>query len=112
MSKNLFLIVIIAACPVFASCPVGIDAGACVAEFQTMNIQDIIPPENKLTGPVKQKEFSGVKNDVPIEEEIGPTKSLRTFGPNNSDYGYNSSCQFGICPNTGTPQNFPANNNQ
>ena len=110
MLKYLFLIILIVSCPAFASCPV--DTGACVAEFQSSNIQDIIPPASVLSSPAKPKEFSGIKDNTPVENEIEPTKSLRNFGSNSNNYGYNSSCQFGQCPETGTPKNFPLNANQ
>ena len=107
MLKYLFLIVIIISCPVFASCPIDSEGGACVAEFQSGKIQDVIPPESVLSSPAKPKVFLGIKDNIPPEEEIESTKNLRDFGVNSNDYGYNSSCQFGVCPETGTPKNFP-----
>ena len=111
MVKILFLIVIIAASPAFAACPIDSNSGACVAEFQS-NIQDIILPERTLSSPAKPKEFSGVKENIPKEEEINPAQNRRDFGAKGNDYGYNSSCQFGVCPDTGTPKNFSGNLNQ
>ena len=40
----------------------------------------------------------------PKENHI--TKQLRNFGQSQSDFSYNSSCQFGVCMNTGAPQLF------
>ena len=112
MLKLLFLIVILTAYPVFASCPVDIEGGACVAEIQPTKIQDIVPPESMLSSPATPKKFTGVKDNIPAQKEIEATKNLRDFGANNRNYGYNSSCQFGICSDTGTPKNFPSDKNQ
>ena len=106
MLKYVFLALTVAVLPVFASCPIDTEGAACVAEFQSGKIQDVIPQESILSSPAKPKEFLGVKDNTPPEEEIEPAKEIRDFGPNSNDYGYNSSCQFGICPNTGTPKNF------
>ena len=108
MKIFLLLIAILISYPVFASCPVGGNGDACIADVETLL-------EAPLTTPIKvnsnsANNFKGVPNSVQKEQEIEPEKNLRKFGANGQNYGYNSSCQFGVCMETGTPQNFPSNN--
>ena len=101
MKKILLLILILTTYPAFAACPVENMSGACIAEFKTMPLAAPMTPI--LPASPSVREFSPTPPRVGIKREIEPTRSLRMFGPTSSDYGYNSSCQFGICQNTGTP---------
>lgn len=39
-----------------------------------------------------------------------PHQHLRDFGPQSTDYSYNTSCQFGVCNPSGAPQLFENRN--
>lgn len=91
--------------PAFSACP--IDGEACIAEFQPT----ITQPINKtMQNNVTSKSFVPTPSATNLKREVTPQKGLRMFGPTKEDYGYNASCQFGVCQNTGTPKNFSPNN--
>lgn len=107
MKKILFLTVILVSLPTFAACP--IDGDACVAEFQSEPLPMPAPINPKE--PTKPNEFVATPSTMDISREIKPAKN-REFRSNNTEYGYNSSCQFGVCMDTGTPKNFTDNPQQ
>ena len=96
---SVFLI-ILAFCPVFAACPIDELTNSCVAEFNPVPTLNPIPMSRNPNA--INKPFQSIVNTTPTTKEIGPNNT-RTFGPTSLDYNYNSSCQFGICRNTGTP---------
>ena len=53
------------------------------------------------------KEFAGSPEArLKPSQNDEPSKNLRDFGPQPADYSYNTSCQFGVCNYSGTPQLF------
>lgn len=100
--KNLTLLVfILTSYPVFAACP--IDASSCIAEFQQLQTLQSAPMQTPKN--ISPKTFSPIPSTTNLSREISPTNT-RMFGPTDEDYGYNSSCQFGVCQKTGTPKTF------
>ena len=104
MKKLLLLILILTSYPVFAACPVDGTTNACIADIERTPITE--PTQTLMPQMEAKKEFSATPSNIGVEREIQPEKGVRDFGPNNQNYGYNSSCQFGICRTTGTPKNF------
>ncbi len=108
MKKILPLILILTSYPVFASCP--ISDSACIAEYQQTQ------SSNPLTMPIPKNSSANTFVPTPsatsLKREIAPARGLRMFGSTDEDYGYNASCQFGVCQNTGTPKTFSPNNEQ
>ena len=104
MKTFLFLTAVLISYPVFAACPIDGITDACIAEFQA--IPNITPIQPKLIQRKPMGEFISTPSGISVEKQDLSGKPLRTFGPTSNDYGYNSSCQFGICSNTGAPKNF------
>lgn len=99
---TLSLPLILTSLPTFASCPIDGDATSCsIAQFTREPMVQTYSPKSGI------KEFSGTPearlNPAKVD---APEKQLRSFGQQPSDYSYNSSCQFGVCNQTGTPQLF------
>ncbi len=92
MKKFLILSVILISAPVFASCPVDGSATSC----SIAQIREPMSPTYQTTPNIS--EFSGSP-----EARLAPANNnavesqLREFRPQNKDYSYNSSCQFGMC---------------
>ena len=87
----------------FASCPIDGETTACsIATFQQP-----VPMQRTYSQQSSIKEYS----DTP-ETRLKPTqddrasRNLRDFGPQPADYSYNTSCLFGICNPSGTPELF------
>lgn len=104
--KNLILFITLISTPLiaFASCPIDVSSGAAcsIAEFQQQQpMQRTYSPKSTI------KEFAG-SPEVRLKpsQNDKPSKNLRDFGPQPADYSYNTSCQFGVCNPTGTPQLF------
>jgi len=94
MKKFLILLLLINI-PVFASCPIEDGATSCsIAEFKEIN--PTYSPSSNL------KEYS----DTP-ETRLSPSKSTvrefkkRDFGVSNTDFNYDTTCQFGVCTDFG-----------
>ena len=86
-----------------ATCPIDGSSTACsVAEVQQSQ------PMERVNFPSSTiKEYSGIPDDrMKQSQDNKPRKNLREFGPQTNDYSYNTSCQFGSCNTTGTPQLF------
>jgi len=103
--KNLLIIcVILISLPsAFATCSLEEGKTACsLAEFQKQEpMQRTYSPKSTI------KEFSGSPEArLKPSQDNTPSKDLRSFGPQPTDYSYNSDCQFGVCNNSGTPQLF------
>lgn len=110
--RNLFIIffVFISCYSAYASCPVD-GYSACIAEFQTVPLAE--PMKMSIPKNSTVKEFSSTPSTAGnLEREIDADTSLRKFGPQSQNYGYNSSCQFGVCQTTGTPKTFAPSNNE
>lgn len=107
MKFLLFLIFTITSVPVFAACP--IEGDSCIAEFQPVQLAAPI----KMSIPTNStvKEFSSTPSNMNLEREIDAETNLRKFGPQSQNYGYNSSCQFGVCQTAGTPKTFVPSDN-
>lgn len=103
MKKNLIVIYLLATIPAFASCPINGEGEACsIAEFQQPQpMQRTYSPKSQI------KEFAGSPEArlKPSQDNV-PSKELRNFGPKPADYSYNTSCQFGVCNDSGAPQLF------
>lgn len=102
MKKLLFILAILTSIPAFAACP--IDSTACsIAQFQEP-MQQTFSKESNIN------EFSQTPETRLKPAQNNADKNLREFSSRPTDYGYNSSCQFGVCSNTGTPQLFQMRN--
>jgi hypothetical protein len=103
MKKFIVLFLLSLSVPVFGACPIDGSSTACsIASFQNERPLDSAyeNPSSKTFEPTP----SGLK-----PAEVTPQKTLRTFGQQESDYSYNSSCQFGVCNQTGAPRLFHNN---
>ena len=103
MKKIFSIITLSITLPVFASCPIdGTTTSCSLAEFQQPQpMQRTYSPSSTI------KEYSGTPEArlKPSQNNI-PSKNLRDFGPQPADYSYNTSCLFGICNPSGTPELF------
>ena len=87
----------------YAACSIDENATSCsIAEFQQPQpMQRTYSPKSTI------KEFAGSpESRLKPSQNDKPTKNLREFGQKPVDYSYNTSCQFGVCNTTGTPQLF------
>lgn len=108
MKKFLIALTILISTPLFtpASCPIDGETNACsIAQFSQKPLVPTYSPSSNL------REFSGTPEArLKPAEKIRPENQLRTFGSQPTNYSYNSSCQFGVCSSTGTPQLFEQSN--
>ena len=95
MKKFLILVFMMTLIPALATCPIEEGVTSCsIAEFKEIN--PTYSPSSNL------KEFS----ETP-EARLSPAKSnvrefkKRDFGVSNTDFSYDSSCQFGVCTDFG-----------
>ena len=103
--KKLFLIAFILTSPVFAACPIDGTTDACIAEIRTSPV--VSSPaiiQNEIS-----RDFVGIEPLTGMGGNDKKPDKLRNFSPTNQDYSYNSSCQFGVCRNTGAPKTFMDN---
>ncbi len=107
MKKLLLISAILTSLPVFAACSIEEGATSCsIAQFQE-------PFQQTYSGKTNIRDLS----DNP-ETQLQPIQNdaekdfKRTFGPSTMDYSYNSTCQFGVCRNSGTPQLFQMRDKQ
>ena len=103
MKKYLIIAVILTTTSAYASCPIdGITESCSIAEIQTPQ------PLHRTYAPASSiKEFSDTPEArLKPAQNDKPSRQLRDFGPQTADYSYNTSCQFGICNRSGTPQLF------
>ena len=103
--KKLFLILTLTiALPSIASCPIDNENTSCSIASK---IQTSQPMERTYSQKSTIKEFAG-SPEVRLKpsQNNRPSQNLRDFGPQTVDYSYNTSCQFGICNPSGTPQLF------
>lgn len=99
MKKLLILSFILTSIPAFAVC--SIDGTACVAQFSREPMHQTYAPKSNI------KEFSGTPEARLNPARVNaPNTELRNFRQVPDDYSYNSSCQFGVCNQTGAPQLF------
>lgn len=104
--KNIIIIVtllLLTSSISLASCPIdGSEAACSVANFQQQQpMQRTYSPKSTI------KEFAGSPEArLKPSQNNEPSKNLRDFGPQPADYSYNTSCQFGVCNPSGTPQLF------
>ena len=103
MKKYLTIAIILTSNAVFAACSIEGDNKACsLAEFQSQQpMQRTYSPTSTI------KEFAdSPEARLKPSQNNEPSKNLRTFGPQPADYSYNTSCQFGVCNQSGTPLLF------
>ena len=75
------------------------------------NISEFRKPLNTSYGRGSQiQNYSDSPETQLNPRENTVTKQLRNFGQSQSDFSYNSSCQFGVCMDTGAPQLFSQRN--
>ena len=112
---------LILALPAFAACPIDGNASCSIAnnsdfsnvgmsnEFDNTNSTPFsgtsLPELNKPSKITKANPGADT-NVLPASRDYSSEKSFRTFRQTEADYGYNSSCQFGVCNQTGTPRSF------
>ena len=119
MKKLLFLIALLLYLPAFAACPVdGISSSCSIAEgYDTMNpapfsgtsLPDLNSPSNNTNfdSEINSGANYGMNQITDtVTRDYSSEKTFREFGQNESNFNYNSSCQFGVCNQTGTPQLF------
>jgi len=104
MQKYVIILTMILINPIaFGACPIDGETTSCsIAEFQQPQpMQRTFSPKSTI------KEFAGSPEArlKPSQNEK-PSENLRDFGPQPVDYSYNTSCQFGVCNPSGTPQLF------
>ena len=100
--KKLFLIATILTSPVFAACPIDGTTDACIAEIKT---SPVVSSPTFIQNEIN-RDFVGVEPLTGMGRNDKKSNNLRNFSATNQDYSYNSSCQFGVCRNTGTPKTF------
>ena len=103
MNKILIIAILLTLLPVNAACKIDSIGAACsIAEFQQQQpMQRTYSPKSTI------KEFAGSPEArLKPSQNDRPSKELRDFGPQPADYSYNTSCQFGVCNPSGTPQLF------
>lgn len=103
MKKIFILIAILISNSVYAACLIdGSDTACSVAKIQQQQpMQRTYSPRSTI------KEFSGSPEArLKPSQNNEPSKNLRDFGPQPTDYSYNTDCQFGVCNVGGTPQLF------
>ena len=103
--KKLIITLIFSQSFVFAACP--IDSTACVADMET-NLPPTLQQNTKslFQSDPNAWKFVGTPEAVKPTNSAEKASSSRTFGPTSQDYGYNATCQFGVCRNTGTPRSI------
>ena len=107
MKKILIITVILTSSSAYAACPIDGTTNSCsIAEFQQQQ-----PMQRTYSPAASINEYS----ETP-ETRLKPTlndrphQHLRDFGPQSTDYSYNTSCQFGVCNPSGAPQLFENRN--
>ena len=104
MKKFAIILMITILSPIaYGACALDGESTACsVAEYQQPQ-----PMQRTYSQKSTIKEFAGSPEArlKPSQNEQ-PSENLRDFGPQPVDYSYNTSCQFGICNPSGTPQLF------
>lgn len=106
MKKLILLSFILTSLPAFCACPIDGDGAACtVAQFSRQPFQQTYAPKSNI------KEFSSTPEARLNPAKVNaPNTELRKFRQVDNDYSYNSSCQFGVCNQTGAPQIFQQQN--
>lgn len=103
MKKHIITLILISTPMAFGACAIDGESTSCsIAEFQQPQpMQRTFSPKSTI------KEFAGSPEArLKPSQNDEPSKNLRDFGPQSADYSYNTSCQFGVCNPTGTPQLF------
>lgn len=101
MKNFLIITCLLISLPAFSACPLDGETTSCsIAEFHQDEMNPTYSPESLI------KEFSGSPEARLKPKENKVEKELRNFGPQSTDYSYNTSCQFGVCNQSGTPQLF------
>lgn len=122
MKKLLLLTSLLLALPVFAACPIGSASTCSIAnvagspgigmndEFDTANpapFSGTSLPDLKEPSKITNFNPGGNTTNTPAaSRDYTPRESVQNFRQKESDYSYNSSCQFGVCKQTGTPPIF------
>ena len=100
------LITLLISYPVFSACPVDDTGSACIAEFQNL-LQNTTTTTQPPFNPAPKDMFTDTVESVQSTKEIGPNKELKNLPFTGNDYGYNSSCQFGVCLDQSMVKTFP-----
>ena len=103
MKQILILSLFLSSTLAFASCPINDDSTSCsIATFQQPT-----PMQRTYSQSSNIKEYSDTPEArlKPSQNNL-PSRNLRDFGPQPADYSYNTSCLFGICNPSGTPELF------
>ena len=92
MKKFLISAVILISAPVLAACSVDETSTSC-------SIAQIREPMNQTykTTPIINEFSSSPEARLAPANNNAVESQLREFRPQNKDYSYNSSCQFGMC---------------
>ena len=103
MKKKLITTLFLFSNIAFASCPIDNDINACsIAAFQRP-----APMQRTYSQQSTIKEYSETpETRLKPSQDNRPSRNLRDFGPQPADYSYNTSCLFGICNPSGTPELF------
>ena len=93
MKKYFILAAMLSTLPVFALCPIDAEEGVCSASAGFREkFSSTYSPQSAI------KEFSGTP-----EARLNPVKrtdfsnEARNFSNTESNFNYNSNCQFGVC---------------
>ena len=100
--KKLFSIMLI-----YATIPAAF--ATCSLDGLSCSIADLNSPTEKMytSKPLIQQFSNPSTIDKKVVNKEEEQNYLRNFGQQETDYGYNASCQFGVCNQTGVPQLFP-----
>lgn len=99
MKKFLILAALLVMLPSNAMCSIDDENTACTAQAFREQMSPTYNPQSNI------QEFSGTPEArlKPIKRDNVNTQT-RNFAPTESNYNYNSSCQFGVClQNRNTP---------
>lgn len=101
MKKFLIFALFLTSTPIFASCLIDGSSTACSLSERRKELKTTFSTKPSI------EEFSDMPDVrlTPMKNE-NETRILREFGPKTSDYSYNSSCQFGVCYDSGAPTKF------
>lgn len=110
MKNLLLLIFVLTYGQIVSACPISGGETACVANIQPDTLSPIQTQTPLALQQREANQFKETPSNINQSREIKPVQT-RNFGSNSNEYGYNSSCQFGVCLNTGTPKIFRQKNN-
>lgn len=97
MKKILILVSLCLTLPGLAMCSIEDDAVTCTAQGFREEMSPTYNPQSNINTTMPETRLNPIKRD-------NTDNQPRSFAPNESNFNYNSSCQFGVClKNRNTP---------